>query len=108
MLEWPGSIAGRAAGSREWQFSFETAEGQADASSPPGRWALVAPVYDFPHDLAPGYSVGSQFVRVETIIEVTRPDGGVLRIARDPGTGPSNKLSGSHLKNGPGCASSGW
>ena len=74
-------------------MSFETAEGKHDASSPPGRWALVAPVYDFRHDLAPGYSVGSQFVRVETIIEVTRPDGGVLRIARDPGTGPSNRLS---------------
>ena len=90
-------------------MSFETAEGRALMRIlRPVVGALVAPVYDFRHDLAPGYSVGSQFVRVETIIDVTRPDGGVLRIARDPGTGPSNKLSGSDLKNGPGCASSGW
>jgi hypothetical protein len=28
-----------------------------------------------------------RLVRVETIIEVTRPDGAVLRIAKKPGTG---------------------
>lgn len=32
-----------------------------------------------------------RLVRVETIIEVTRSDGGVLRITQDPGIGPSNK-----------------
>jgi hypothetical protein len=82
------SIAARAAGSREWQMSLETAEARADASfSARLLAALVAPVLDFRHDMAPGCSVGSQFVRVETIIEVIRLDGGVLRIAHELGTG---------------------
>ncbi len=29
----------------------------------------------------------SRLVRLETIIEITRPDGGVLRLAREPETG---------------------
>ena len=74
VLECPGSIAGPGSGIKR------VADG---ASKPPKAGpmrvlrpvvgALVAPVYDFRHDLAPGYSVGSQFVSVETIIEVTRP-----------------------------------
>ena len=28
----------------------------------------------------------TRLVRIETIIEIARPDGGVLRIARDPGS----------------------
>ncbi|SJM32686.1 hypothetical protein BQ8482_310007 [Mesorhizobium delmotii] len=34
----PAPLLAGAAGSSEWQVSFETAEGRADASSPPGRW----------------------------------------------------------------------
>ena len=32
-----------------------------------------------------------RLVRVETIIEIARPDGGVLRIAQEPGKGSSAK-----------------
>jgi hypothetical protein len=36
----PAPLLAGAAGSREWQMSFETAEGRADASSPPVVGAL--------------------------------------------------------------------
>jgi hypothetical protein len=32
-----------------------------------------------------------RLVRVETIIEIVRPEGGVLRIAQDPGTKPADR-----------------